>query len=109
MTGARPLTPPQDLFRELLELGNLMFCVLAGPTVRVRRWPSYYLAYAHFDRLCQEVSQATEYLARGFIGTAGAVDRPAIESANECLSRLETQFRALVDLLVRIERHSQVE
>lgn len=90
MTGARTLTPPQDLFRELLDLGNLLFCVLAGPAVRVRRWPSYYLAYAHVDRLCHEVNQATGYLARGFIGTAGAVDRPAIESANVCLPRLET-------------------
>jgi hypothetical protein len=108
MSGA-PMTPPQDLFRELPELGNLLFCMLAGPDVTVKSWAAYYLAYAHIDRLCHEHSQATGYLARGFIGAAGMVDRRAIEGINACLTRLDTQFRALVDLLVRVECRAQVD
>jgi len=109
VSAAPPISPPQDLFRELPELGNLLFCMLAGPAVTVKSWAAYYVAYAHIDRLCHELSQAIGYLARGFVGAAGAVDRPATDGINACLSRLDTQFRALADLLVRIECRAQVD
>jgi hypothetical protein len=109
MNSPSKITPPQDLFRELADLGNLVFNMLAGPQVVVRRWPAYYMAYLEVDRLCWEVSQATGGLSRGFLTPEGAVDPGRIEDVNACLAKIDGHVRTLVDLLARIERHRLVD
>lgn len=96
-------TPPQELFRELVDLGNLVFSMLTGPLVVVKRWPAYYLVYVQVDGLCREVSRATGYLSRGFIETDGRVSSDRIERANACLAQIDGHCRTLIDLLARIE------
>lgn len=103
------ITPPQDLFRELADLGKLVFNMLAGPQVVVRRWPAYYMAYLEVDRLCWEVSRATGGLSRGFLTPEGAADPGRIEDVNACLAKIDGHVRTLVDLLARIERHHLVD
>lgn len=102
------MTPPQELFRELTDLGNLIFSMLTGPQVVVKRWPAYYLVYVQVDGLCREVSWMTGYLSRGFIEEDGTVSSDRIESVNACLARIDGHCRALVDLFARIERHTLV-
>lgn len=101
-------TPPQELFRELTDLGNLIFSMLTGAHVAVKRWPTYYMVYVEFDRLCREIHQTTAYLARGFIEPDGKVSSERIEGVNACLFRVDGHLRTLVDLLARIERHGLV-
>jgi hypothetical protein len=98
------MTPPQELFRELTDIGSLVFNMLAGPQVAVRRWPAYYMVYLEVDRICWEVSQATAALARGFMTPGGAADSQRIEAVNAGLGRLDGHVRALVDQVARIER-----
>jgi hypothetical protein len=108
MTVAEANTPPQLLFRELIELGNLMFNMLTGPHVTVKRWSAYYLVYMEVERLCLDLSQTTGYLARPFIEPDGRLDTRRIEGVNACLARIDSHFRTLVDLLARIERQQLV-
>lgn len=100
------MTPSQELFRELTDLGNLIFGMLTGPQVVVRRWPAYYLVYVQVDGLCREVSRTTGYLARGFVDADGKVSSDRIEGVNGCLARIDGHCRTLVDLLARIEREA---
>lgn len=101
-------TPPQELFRELTDLGNLIFSMLTGAHITVKRWPTYYMVYVEFDRLCREIHQTTGYLARGFIEPDGTVSSDRIEGINACLFRVGGHLRTLVDLLARIECHGLV-
>jgi len=109
MTAPVAMTPPQELFRELAEMGNLVFGMLAGPQVTVRRWPAYYMVYLELDQLCLELSRATAALSRGFITPDGSADPVRIESANASLARIDGQMRRMVGLLARIERHALVD
>jgi len=108
MDAVSMTTPPQELFRELADLGNLIFGMLTGPQVAVRRWPPYYMVYVGVDGLCREVSRATGYLSRGFTEPDGTVGADRIEGANACLARIDGHCRALADLLARIARHGLV-
>jgi hypothetical protein len=108
MTMASVTTPPQALFRELADLGNLIFNVLAGPQVAVRRWPAYYMVYLEVDRLCREVNRMAGYLSRGFVESDGSVDAARIMLANTCSARIDGHARAIVDLLALIECHRLV-
>jgi hypothetical protein len=108
MEAASALTPPQELFRELTDLGSLVFSMLTGPQAVVRRWPAWYMAYVQIDGLCREVSRATGYLSRGFIEAGGRVSSGRIEGANACLARVDGHCRTMADLLARIERHGLV-
>lgn len=101
-------TPPQELFRELTDLGNLIFSMLTGPQVVVKRWPAYYMVYFQVDGLCREVSRTTGFLSRGFTELDGTVSSDRIEGANACLTRIDEHCRALVDLLARIESYTLV-
>jgi hypothetical protein len=109
MNSPSRITPPQDLFRELADLGNLVFNMLAGPQVAVRRWPAYYMAYLEVDRVCWEVSRVTGGLSRGFLTSEGVADPGRIEDVNACLARIDGHVRTLVDLLAHIERHRLVD
>jgi hypothetical protein len=108
MTAESTASPPQELFRELADLGNLVFSMLTGSRVVVKRWPVYYQVYVLVDGLCREVSRTTGYLSRGFIEEDGTVSSDRIEGANACLARIDGHCRALVDLLARIERQALV-
>lgn len=108
MTAIEANTPPQVLFRELIELGNLVFNMLTGPYVTVKRWPAYYLVYMEVERLCLDLSQTTGYLARPFMESDDRLDTRRIEGVNACLARIDRHFRAIVDLLARIERQQLV-
>lgn len=108
MTMAFVTTPPQALFRELADLGNLIFNMLAGAQVTVRRWPAYYMVYLEVDRLCREVNQMAGYLARGFVESDGSADAARITLANTCSARIDGHARAIVDLLARIDCHGLV-
>lgn len=108
MGATSTATPPQELFRELTDLGNLIFSMLTGPQVVVKRWPAYYLVYVQVDGLCREVSRTTGYLSRGFNEADGTVSSERIEATNACLARIDGHCRALVDLLGRIERQALV-
>ena len=101
-------TPPQELFRELTDLGNLIFSMLTGSQVVVKRWPADYMVYLQVDQLCREVSRATGYLSRGFIEPDGHASAERIDQANACLIQIGACCRAVVDLLARIERHGLV-
>jgi hypothetical protein len=101
-------TPPQELFRELADLGNLVFSMLTGPQVVVKRWPAYYLVYVQIDGLCREVNRATASFSRGLIEETGSVSTERVEGANACLARIDGHCRTLVDLLARIEREALV-
>lgn len=101
-------TPAQELFRELADLGSLVFGMLTGPQVAVRRWPPYYMVYVQVDGLCREVSRATGCLSRGFTNPDGTVSADRIEVANDCLARIDGHCRAMADLLARIARHRLV-
>jgi hypothetical protein len=109
MNSPSRTTPPQYLFRELADLGNLVFNMLAVPQVVVRRWPAYYMAYLEIDRLCWDVSRVTGGLSRGFLAPDAAADPGRIEDVNNCLTRIDGHVRTLVDLLEHIERHRLVE
>jgi len=109
MTAPVAITPPQELFRELAEMGNLVFSMLAGPQVTVRRWPAYYMVYLELDRLCRELSRTTAALSRGFIAPDGRVDTLRIEAANAGLARIEEHMRRMVGLLAHIGRHALVD
>lgn len=103
MTSVSAATPPQELFRELTDLGNLVFNMLTGPQVVVRRWPPYYAVYLEIDRICQNLSRTTGYLSHGFTGPDGTVEGARIEAVNACLARMDQSFRTTVELLSRIE------
>jgi len=109
MTASVAMTPPQELFRELAEMGNLVFGMLAGPQVTVRRWPAYYMVYAELDQLCRELGRATAALSRGFIAPDGRADPVRIEGANAGLARIDGHMRRMVGLLGHIERHALVD
>jgi hypothetical protein len=109
MTMASVTPPPQALFRELADLGNLIFSMLAGAQVTVRRWPAYYMVYLEVDRLCREINGMAGYLARGFVESDGSADAARIMLANTCLARIDGHARAIVDLLARIEFHRLVD
>lgn len=106
MAAASTSTPPQQLFRELADLANLVFSMLTGPQVLVKRWPAYYMMYVQVDELCREVSRTTAYLSRGFIEADGTVSSERIEDANACLARIDRHCLDLIDLLARIELHA---
>lgn len=108
METASAMTPPQELFRELTDLGNLIFSMLTGPQVVVKRWPAYYLVYVQVDGLCREVNQTIGYLSRGFIDADGKASSDRIEHVNACLAQIDGHCRTLVDLLARIECKSLV-
>jgi hypothetical protein len=108
MEAVSTATPPQELFRELTDLGSLIFNMLTRPQVVVKRWPAYYLVYVQVDGLCRELSRTTGYLSRGFIESDGKVSSDRIEGANACLVRIDGHCRALVDLLARIENYTLV-
>lgn len=96
-------TPPQELFRELTDLGNLMFSMLVGPQVQVRHWPAYYMAYLDLARLCWELSRTTGHLARGFSTADDTVDGERINDVNAGLARVDGILRTLVSLLAQME------
>lgn len=99
MTARVVITPPQELFRELAEMGNLVLSMLAGPQVTVRRWPAYYMVYLKLDQLCRELSRATAALSRGFIAPDGRVDTLRIEAANAGLAGSKNTCVAWSDCL----------
>jgi hypothetical protein len=103
MTAFETATPPQALFRELVELGNVIFNMLTGPHVTVSHWPAYYMVYLQVGRLCRDLSQTTGHLGRSFVELNGEVDTPRIVAANACLARIGRHVRVIVDLLGRIE------
>jgi hypothetical protein len=109
MTSAIEATPPQELFRELTDLGNLVFSMLTGPQVTVRRWPAYYAVYLEFDRVCQDVNRTTGYLSQAFTRPDDKVDAGRIEAVNACLARIDQSFRRIVDLLARMESRRLVD
>jgi len=108
MTATEANTPPQLLFRELAELGNLTFSMLTGPHVTVKRWPAYYLVYMEVERLCPDLIQVTGHMAHPFVAPDGRLDTQRIDSVNACLTRIEGGFRTIVDLLSRIERQQLI-
>jgi hypothetical protein len=106
MAAVSTTTPPQQLFRELTDLANLVFSMLTGPQVLVKRWPVYYLVYVQVDGLCREVSRTTGYLSRGFIDADGTVGSDRIKDVNACLARIDRHCLTLIDLLARVELHA---
>lgn len=103
------LTPPQALFRDLADLGNLVFNMLAGPNVTVRRWPAYYMVYLELDGLCWELSRAAGPLSRGFAAADGIVDAARIGAANAGLARIGAHVQRIMELLAHSVRHGLVE
>jgi hypothetical protein len=101
-------TPSQELFRELTDISGLIVNMLTGPNVKVKRWPPYYQIYLAMDRLCSEVRNATNYLARPPMDDATARAH-RIADANYCFSRIGGQFRICVDLLAFIHQWDLVE
>jgi hypothetical protein len=108
MSALETPTPPQALFRELVELGNVTFNILTGSHLAVRHWPAYYMIYVQVGRLCRDLSQATGHLGRPFVEVNGEVDTPRIVAANACLARIGRHVRLVVDLLGRIEHRRLV-
>lgn len=81
-------TPPQQLFRELADLGGLVFAMLTGPQVAVGCRTAYSMAFVAVEGLCREVSRATGGLSRGFMTREGVADPSRIADANACLGRI---------------------
>lgn len=96
--------PPQQLFRELADLGGLVFAMLTGPQVAVGCWTAYSMAYVAVEGLCREVSRATGGLSRGFMTREGTADPRRIADANACLGRIGEHARTLIELLATMER-----
>lgn len=92
------------LLRELIELGNLVFGMLAGPNVTVRHWPVYYRVYVEVDGLCREVNRLAAHLMRGFVDTNGTVDANRAGDANACFARIDGHVRAIAALLADVVR-----
>jgi hypothetical protein len=100
----RQTTSAPHLLRELMDLGNLVFGMFAGPHVTVRHWPVYYRVYVEVDGLCREVNRLAGYLARGFIDADGTVYVDRIEDANVCFARVDGHVRAMAALLADVVR-----
>jgi hypothetical protein len=101
-------TPPQELFRELSDIGGLVFNLLTGPKLKVKRWPPYYQIYVELDRLCWSVSRATAYLLEPFDEADGHPDLDRIEGANLCFGRIDASFKAIVNILAHMDRRQLI-
>lgn len=102
-------TPPQELFRDLVDLANVLFGLLTGPQVAVRRWPVYYMVYVEVDGLCRAISRTTGYLSRAFTEPDGSVNAARIEGVNACLARVDRHVRMIVELLGRVTQHRLID
>lgn len=109
MTAPSSMSPPPELFRELTDLGSLIFVMLTVPGVKISRWPSYYRVYLVVDQLCWAVSHATGYLAKPFSSIDGLPDIERINGANANFSRIDAHFRSCVDLLAQMDRWNMVD
>jgi hypothetical protein len=105
MTILNVPTPPQELFRDLADLANLVFNLLTGPQVAVRRWPVYYMIYVEIDGLSRDISRTTGFLSHAFTEPDGSVNAARIEGINACLARVDRHVRTIVELLGRMAQH----
>lgn len=99
-------TPPQELFREIREIDQMILDLIATPSTVTWHWPSYYLLYVDIDSMGWLLRSAASVVVEPFVGNdKGVPIAECVAQANESFSQLERRLTSIVGRLWQLSRN----
>lgn len=94
-------TDPDELFRELGQIHELIREIASSDRTSIRHWPTFYLLYTEVDRIGWDIGSVGRCVTEPLTGHAEPCDTDRAEAAACCCARLHKRVKTIGGWLER--------